>query len=79
MCVPTLALGYSIKSRGIAKDLGLDKSLIVNSKDFQVGELLRSFKYLMQHEADIREHLQQIMPEYKQKTYQIREQLKQIK
>lgn len=79
MCVPTLALGYSIKSRGIAKDLKLDDTLVVNSKDFHTGDLLRSFKYLMQHEDSIREHLQQIMPEYKQKTYQIREQLKHIK
>ena len=78
MCVPTLALGYSIKSRGIAKDLGLDEKLVVNSKHFQKGDLLRSFTYLMQQEADIREHLQQVMPTYKQKPYLIREQLKQI-
>ena len=79
MCVPALALGYSIKSRGIAKDLGLDEALVVNSKNFHEGDLLRSFTYLMQHETAIREHLQQMMPEYKQKTYQIREQIKHIK
>lgn len=78
MCVPTLALGYSIKSRGIAKDLGLDEQLVINCKQFQSGDLLRSFKYLMQQEADIRRHLEQVMPEYRQKPYQIREQLKQI-
>ena len=78
MCVPTLALGYSIKSRGIAKDLGLDEQLVINCKQFQSGDLLRSFKYLMQQEADIHRHLEQVMPEYRQKPYQIREQLKQI-
>lgn len=78
MCVPTLALGYSIKSRGIAKDLGLNESLVVNCHHFQVGDLLHSFTYLMQHETDIREHLQQIMPEYKQKPYEIRKLLKNI-
>ena len=78
MCVPTLALGYSIKSRGIAKDLGLDEKLVVNSKHFQKGDLLRSFTYLMQQEADIRGHLQQVMPTYKQKPYLIRERLKKI-
>ena len=60
------------------KDLGLDEKLVVNSKHFQKGDLLRSFTYLMQQEADIREHLQQVMPTYKQKPYLIREQLKQI-
>ena len=78
MCVPTLALGYSIKSRGIAKDLGLNEALVVNSKHFQKDDLLRSFTYLMQHETEIREHLKQIMPEYTQKPYEIRNLLKQI-
>ena len=79
MCVPTIALGYSIKSRGIAKDLGLDERLVVNSKDFAEGDLLRSFLYLAENKEAIREHLQTIMPEYKQRTYQIRERLAQLK
>jgi polysaccharide pyruvyl transferase WcaK-like protein len=78
MCVPAIALGYSIKSRGIAKDLGLDERLVVNSKNFAEGDLLRSFNYLMDNEANIREHLQSVMPAYKQKTYGIRELLKQF-
>ena len=31
-CVPTIALGYSIKSKGIAKDLGMPDFTLVNSK-----------------------------------------------
>ena len=76
MCVPTLALGYSIKSRGIAKDLGLSELLVVNSKTFSEGDLLTSFNYLMQNEEDIRKHLQNVMPEYKQRTYMIYDYLK---
>ena len=76
MCVPTIALGYSIKSRGIAKDLGLDEQLVVNSKNFTKGALLRSFAYLMDQESALRQHLQNIMPEYRQRTYLIREKLK---
>ena len=75
-CVPAIALGYSIKSRGIAKDLGLDEKLVVNSKDFSEGAVLRSFTYLMENEDSIRKHLQDTIPEYKQRTYQIREHLK---
>lgn len=78
MCVPTIALGYSIKSRGIARDLGLDDSLVVNCKQFSEGDLLRSFLYLAANEDGIRKHLTSIMPEYTQRTYQIREYLKQL-
>ncbi|MBP5513844.1 MAG: polysaccharide pyruvyl transferase family protein [Bacteroidaceae bacterium] len=76
--VPTLALGYSIKSRGIAKDLGLDEQLVVDSKNCSQGTLLRSFSYLAENQEDIHRHLLRIMPEYKQKTYQIREMLNNI-
>ena len=79
MCVPTIALGYSIKSRGIAKDLGLDQQLVVDSKNCVKGTLLRSFSYLVANQDAIREHLNHIMPAYKQRTYQIREHLVQFK
>ena len=73
-CVPTLALGYSIKSKGIAKDLGLPESMVVDSKHIHhEGYLLDSFKYMYANESDIRKHLCEIMPEYKERTYGIRE------
>ncbi|MBR1668498.1 MAG: polysaccharide pyruvyl transferase family protein [Bacteroidaceae bacterium] len=72
-CVPAIALGYSVKSRGIAKDLGLDERLVVNCKNCSEGSLLRSFLYLKENEEAIREHLEDTIPAYQQKTYQIRE------
>lgn len=75
MYVPTIALGYSIKSRGIAKDLGLNEALVVNSKQFTKGKLVHSFDYLNEHETEIRQHLSEVMPAYKQRTYLIREHL----
>lgn len=78
VCVPTIALGYSIKSRGIAKDLRLDRRLVVNSKDFTEGELLSSFKYMIANENSIRNTLTSRMPEYKKEAYKIREHIKQI-
>lgn len=71
-CVPTLALGYSIKSRGIAKDLGLNPTLVVNSKSYTEGTLLHAFNYLQQNETAISQHLTAVMPDYKQRPYQIR-------
>lgn len=72
MCVPTIALGYSIKAKGIAKDLGLDECLVVNSKNYSAGGLLGSFKYLQEHKSDIHKHLDDIMPDYKNRVYGIR-------
>ena len=78
-CVPALALGYSIKSRGIAKDLGLSENLVVDSKHIQhEGYLLDAFNYMYENEASIRKHLQEIVPEYRQRTYGIREYIKNI-
>lgn len=73
-CVPALALGYSIKSRGIAKDLGLSEKMVVDSKHIHhEGYLLESFRYLNDNEPAIRKHLCEIIPEYRKKTYGIRE------
>lgn len=78
-CVPTIALGYSIKSRGIAKDLGLSENLVVDSKHIHhEGYLLDSFKYMFENESDIRKHLCEIIPEYKKRTYGIREFINQL-
>lgn len=73
-CVPALALGYSIKSRGIAKDLGLSEKMVVDSKHIHHdGYLLDSFMYMNENELAIRKHLCEIMPDYKKRTYGIRE------
>ena len=73
MCVPSIALGYSIKSRGIARDLGLEERLVVDSRNCPQNGLVSSFDYLMEHENSLREHLREVMPEYKQRTFRIRE------
>ena len=72
-CVPTIALGYSIKSKGIAKDLGLPEILVVNSKDNNKNStLLDSIQYLIDNESNIKSHLNEIMPDYCKKAYQMR-------
>lgn len=63
-CTPAIALGYSVKSRGIAKDLQLDDMLIVDSKVLKKDQLLKSFCYALSHEAEIRLHLESIIPSY---------------
>lgn len=78
-CVPAIALGYSIKSKGIAKDLHLPDELVVDTvHEIKPGQLLKSFLYLEANYSTIKSHLQEIMPAYRKKTYQVREFVKQI-
>jgi len=71
-CVPTIALGYSIKSRGIAKDLGLPEKYVVDSKHItKDGFLLDAFKDLVDNIHEVRTHLCAIMPEYIGRTKEL--------
>lgn len=70
-CVPTLVLGYSVKSKGIAKDIfGTDQNYVLPVQSVSSDEMLANgFDWLLDHEKDIRRHLQEIMPAYIKKAY----------
>lgn len=69
-CVPTLALGYSIKARGIAKDLGISDKLLFDSKNIiSETELLEKFNYLLNNRDSIKAHLESVLPEYRKRAY----------
>lgn len=77
-CVPAIALGYSIKAKGIAKDLGLSDLLVVDTKSFEAGSLLRGVKYLLANEDMIRTHLEAVIPEYSMKPYNIQKYIEKL-
>lgn len=62
---PTIAIGYSIKSRGIAKDIGMPQETIVDSKNIKKGELLESFKYVLENDCKIHSYLSRNMDKYR--------------
>lgn len=66
-CVPTLVLGYSVKSRGIATDLfGTDENYVVPVQKLSSDrDLVKAFDFILENEASIRERLTEIMPEYR--------------
>lgn len=72
-CVPSIALGYSIKSQGIAKDIGLSEELVVDTKNITEDGLLLSFKYLMENYESVSNHLNRVIPEYRKRPFEIRE------
>lgn len=69
-CVPTLVVGYSVKARGIARDLfGTDKNYVLPVQTLEnKDDLIKAFEWMQNREEDIRSHLQQIMPKYKMRA-----------
>ena len=65
-CVPTLVVGYSVKARGIARDLfGMGKNYVIPVQTLaNQTDLVDAFKWIMENESVIREHLQTKMPVY---------------
>lgn len=61
---PAIAIGYSIKSKGIAKDIGMPSETIVDSKNIKKGQLLESFKYVLENNCEIRNYLSVNMVKY---------------
>ena len=68
-CVPTLVVGYSVKAKGIAKDLfgSYDNYVIPVQGLKNKDDLSNAFDWMMANENEIRQHLQNCMPSYVQK------------
>ena len=65
--VPTLVVGYSVKARGIAKDLfGTEKGFVIPVQEMKNDEqLIDSFKWLHNNEVEIISALKRKIKEYK--------------
>ena len=79
-CVPTLVVGYSVKAKGIAKDVfGSYENYVLPVQDLKTQyDLTKRFRWIMDHETDIRNDLQEIMPGYIAKAWDAGEALKQF-
>lgn len=65
--IPTLVLGYSVKSKGIARDLfGEENHYVLPVQQIKDSdELVNSFKWIEKNENIIRKQLFELIPEYK--------------
>lgn len=79
-CVPTLAVGYSVKARGIARDIfGTEKNYVIPVQSLEhEDDLVNAFKYIQENEESIRTHLQDFMPSYIEKAWQAGEEVKKL-
>ena len=69
-CVPTLVIGYSVKSRGIATDLfEIEENYVVPIQTIKsVRELISAFDWLEANANTIKQHLQSVIPAYQEKA-----------
>lgn len=65
-CVPTLVVGYSVKARGIARDLfGTEENYVLPVQDLRSeNQLTDAFLWINRQEDEIRSHLERILPGY---------------
>ena len=66
-CVPTLVVGYSVKARGIARDLfGQEEHYVLPVQSLRNrDDLVKEFQWLSSQEKEIREKLEKKMPDYR--------------
>lgn len=77
--VPTTVIGYSVKSRGIAKDLfGTHEKYVIPVGKVTDGVLADAAKRLIDENEKIHSHMEKIMPEYKKRAEDAAKALKEV-
>ncbi len=78
--VPTLSIGYSVKARGIARDLfGNEEGMTVSVKDIGGSDkLINAYENIYNRQDELRELLKDIMPGYSKKALESGKALKEL-
>ncbi|MEH7419547.1 polysaccharide pyruvyl transferase family protein [Neobacillus drentensis] len=77
--VPTMVLGYSVKSKGIARDLfGVEKLVLGITEISDSNKLIDSFDEMVRDEVVIKQKLQQSIPNIKKMSYKAVDYLKEL-
>ena len=67
--VPTMVLGYSVKSKGIAKDIFGEEKLVLGIDEISDSDkLIAKFEEMKSEEQSIKKRLTEILPEIKQRA-----------
>ncbi|UOY92701.1 polysaccharide pyruvyl transferase family protein [Ectobacillus sp. JY-23] len=77
--VPTMVLGYSVKSKGIAKDIFGEEKLVLNIEQISNGALLKAkFDEMVREEEELTQTLMQSIPHIKKMSYKAVEYLQEL-
>lgn len=78
-CIPTMVLGYSVKSKGIAKDIfGVEKLVLGLEEMSTSSKLISNFEEMVSEEEELRSKLQTVIPFIKKKSYKAVKYLEEI-
>lgn len=79
--VPTLVVGYSVKSRGIARDLfGTEENYVLPVQNLQTdSDLTGAFRWFLENEGTARTKLRAVMPDYIQMIDNALQELEQLR
>lgn len=79
-CVPTLVVGYSVKARGIAKDLfeDVDHYTIPVQSLKTENDLTNAFQWVWNREYTVRKHLKEFIPAYIANMKNIKEMVEEL-
>ncbi|WP_307206219.1 polysaccharide pyruvyl transferase family protein [Paenibacillus harenae] len=77
--VPTMVLGYSVKSKGIANDIFGEEKLVLGIDEISSGtKLMSKFDEMVNEEEEIKQALKQAIPAIKQMSYKAVEYLQEL-
>ena len=78
--VPTLVVGYSVKARGIARDLfGTEEHYVLPVQSLSdPAELIGAYEWMMEREEEIRRRLTEIMPAYREEAGKAGEEIRKL-
>ena len=78
--VPTLVVGYSVKAKGIAKDLfGTYENYVLPVQCLeQPGQLIAAFQWMLENEKEHKETLEQMIPPYVEQLTEAAETLQKL-
>lgn len=78
--VPTIVIGYSVKSKGIAKDLfGTYENYVIPVENIKEEDtLINAFKWLEKNYQAVKNRLKEVIPEYIKPINKLSEYIKQI-
>ena len=78
-CVPTMVLGYSVKSKGIAKDIFGEEKLVLGINDISNFEKLKAnFDEMIKEEELLKAKLEESIPNIKKMSYKAGEYLAEL-
>ena len=61
--IPTLVIGYSVKSKGIAKDIfGTDDKFVISYKDLTKENIINNLKRLLENKDSIKKTMKKVIP-----------------